>query len=568
MKKFLPQLALIAGIISILLSSCNSPFGKSGELSEKQVLKASCYTKVWGFLKYYHPGLANGQIDWDSVYVDLLPKVLLSNDKEFELYMDNLIDLPGEIQQCESCKSIYDHPKEWTRNLNLEWITEHPLLSNNQIEDLKNILDNRHQGKGFYVEYQWGDGSQSGPVKFINENSYSDSLVIADYRYRILALARYWNSAEYFFAYKYLLSKDWNTVLMDYIPILFNESSLLNYHLNIYRLAREIEDSHSGGTYSRYLFENYWDKKVPFDLRTIGGKTIVSEITSKTLNSSNDIRVGDEIVLIDSIPVGDAIMSLRPYCLSSNKPTTNSATDNHLLIGHSDKLTLSILRSGNSKEVKVDRFPIKTFWTLETEKDPIATIYDNFVFIKLGMVESKAQIDSIMELAKEKPYIVFDLRDYPMFNAYDLEAHFVSESRHGFRAYEPSLDDIGVFKPSLLESQQLEVRDLYQGNVIVLVNEYTQSYAESIAMFFQTLPQSIIVGSQTAGANGNTVRVPLPGSIRASFSNIIIEYPDGNQFQKNGIRINLPVELSIEDIISKRDPYIDLARKIVNNHSL
>jgi len=104
--------------------------------------------------------------------------------------------------------------------------------------------------------------------------------------------------------------------------------------------------------------------------------------------------------------------------------------------------------------------------------------------------------------------------------------------------------------------------------VIVLVNEYTQSYAESIAMFFQTLPQSIIVGSQTAGANGNTVRVPLPGSIRASFSNIIIEYPDGNQFQKNGIRINLPVELSIEDIISKRDPYIDLARKIVNNHSL
>lgn len=567
MKTSFHKLSLFVGVLSIILCSCNSPFGKSTELAEKQISKVSCFTKVWGFLKYYHPGLANGQIDWDSVYVEILPKILDSNEKGFELYIDNIIDLPGEIQPCDSCKSINNFPKEWTRNLTLEWINHHALLSNKHSELLNSIFENRHQGKGFYVEYQWDHSTHSGPVKFINENAYDDSIVVADYRYRILALARYWNTVEYFFAYKYLLSKDWNSVLMDYIPLLKEETTQLDYHLNMFRLAKEIEDSHAGGTFSNYLFQNHWDKKVPFDVITIDDKTIVSDIPYKTLNSINDINIGDEIVLIDSVPVKEVRTMLRQYWRGSNEPNTNSATDNQLLNGHSDKLTLTILRNGISQKVIVDRFPYKTFWALETEKDQMATYYKEFAFIKLAMLESKEQIDSIMNLAKEKPSIIFDLRDYPLFNAYDLEAHFVKESTPLFRAFEPSLDDIGVFKPSAFQPIQLENQEHYDGKVIVLVNEYTQSYAESIAMFFQTLPQTTIVGSQTAGANGNTVRVPLPGKIRASFSNIIIEYPDGSQSQKAGIKIDNQVEVSVEDVINNKDPYLELAEKIIKEAS-
>lgn len=559
------------GIFFCVLIGCASSCHTNSEdyqgLDDHQIYKFSTYAKVWGFLKYYHPGLSNGEVDWDSVFIADLPQILNSKNKKFEKYLENLISTLGEVKQCDSCENIFMYPTEWSRNIDLDWIYENSLISDSQSNQLQNILDNRHQGKGHYVQYAWGDGNLSGPVKFINEKTYNDSLLLNDYRYRVLALARYWNAIEYFFAYKYLLSKDWNQVLFDYFPILYIESSQLDYHLNIMRLTSEIEDSHSGSTHSQYLFNEVWDKRAPFDLVTIGGKTIVKEITYKTLNSVNDILVGDEILLIDSVQVDDIREEISAYCGGSNDNVTNSAADNRLLMGHSDKINLTILRAGELKQVIVDRFPHKTYWALDEELDTIMVIKENYAYIKLGALSTKEQIDSVMHLAKEMPNIIFDLRDYPIFNAFDFEAHFVDESRAGFQAFEPSLSAIGIFKPSVLDEQQLDSKEHYNGRIIVMVNEFTQSYAESIAMFLQTLPNTVVVGSQTAGANGNTVKMPLPGNIKASFSNIIIEYPDGKQSQKTGITIDHHVIESMEDILENSDPYLKAAEAVIMKHS-
>jgi hypothetical protein len=36
--------------------------------------------------------------------------------------------------------------------------------------------------------------------------------------YRVLALFRLWNAVQFFFAYKHLLNKPWDKVLVEYIP--------------------------------------------------------------------------------------------------------------------------------------------------------------------------------------------------------------------------------------------------------------------------------------------------------------------------------------------------------------
>jgi carboxyl-terminal processing protease len=50
----------------------------------------------------------------------------------------------------------------------------------------------------------------------------------------------------------------------------------------------------------------------------------------------------------------------------------------------------------------------------------------------------------------------------------------------------------------------------YHGKVIILVNELTQSHAEFTVMALQAAPHSIVIGSQTAGADGNVSWVFLP----------------------------------------------------------
>ena len=65
----------------------------------------------------------------------------------------------------------------------------------------------------------------------------------------------------------------------------------------------------------------------------------------------------------------------------------------------------------------------------------------------------------------------------------------------------------------------------YAGRVAILVDEVTQSQAEYTTMAFRTAPGAIVIGSTTAGADGNVSTVPLPGGLSSYISGIGVFYP-------------------------------------------
>src|SRR5690606_26548095 len=75
----------------------------------------------------------------------------------------------------------------------------------------------------------------------------------------------------------------------------------------------------------------------------------------------------------------------------------------------------------------------------------------------------------------------------------------------------------------------------YQGKLVVLVNELSISQAEYTAMAFRAGDNTTIVGSTTAGADGNVSRILLPGGLQTLISGIGVYYPDGGQTQRIGI---------------------------------
>ncbi|HTN39032.1 MAG TPA: S41 family peptidase [Arachidicoccus sp.] len=60
----------------------------------------------------------------------------------------------------------------------------------------------------------------------------------------------------------------------------------------------------------------------------------------------------------------------------------------------------------------------------------------------------------------------------------------------------------------------------YKGKVVILVNETTQSQAEYTAMALRVMPGAIVLGSTTAGADGNVSPIILPGGISTMISGI------------------------------------------------
>ena len=88
------------------------------KLTETQKLAATC--KVWGFLKYYHPNVADGSKNWDEQLFLILPEIEKAQTKEeFSTVLENWIASQGEVKAHETVKS--DPKVEYfTKNLDLK----------------------------------------------------------------------------------------------------------------------------------------------------------------------------------------------------------------------------------------------------------------------------------------------------------------------------------------------------------------------------------------------------------------------------------------------------------------
>jgi len=104
----------------------------------------------------------------------------------------------------------------------------------------------------------------------------------------------------------------------------------------------------------------------------------------------------------------------------------------------------------------------------------------------------------------------------------------------------------------------------YKGKIVIIVNEISQSNAEYTAIAFSTAPDVTVIGSTTAGADGNVSSIVLPGQINTFISGIGVYYPDGKETQRVGIVSDIEVKPTIKGIREGRDELLEKALSIIN----
>jgi C-terminal processing protease CtpA/Prc len=72
-------------------------------------------------------------------------------------------------------------------------------------------------------------------------------------------------------------------------------------------------------------------------------------------------------------------------------------------------------------------------------------------------------------------------------------------------------------------------------------------------MAFRRAPNAIVMGSTTAGADGNVSGLYLPGNLYTMFSGISILNPDDTETQRAGIVPDLEVKRTVEGIKEGKD---------------
>ncbi len=562
------------------------------ELTDDLIDNLALLGKVWGFLKYHHPEVGKGKYDWDDELFQFLQEFMnVKNTRQRDESLLRWIEKYGELPDCTTCKETaadaYQKPDfSWIENGNMRAALK---------EKIKEIYLNRHQGTHYYIKKAYYDGN---PV-FLNEQSYSTSF--PDKNLRLLALYRYWNIVQYFFPYKYLTDKKWDEVLKEYIPVFINAKTVLEYQLAVLQLAGETNDTHARlllsenetdlvrGTRHAPLRTNEIDslrgtRYAPFRVRFIENKLTVTDYFMPKLKETAGLEIGDFITHVNGKTIEYIIDSINSYYPASNEaarmyymaPDLVRSNNNsiHIVYNSSGTIKQKELAMYERSDLNIDEPNSKlSYGSIMIGKDSVFIGYITLATIK------DIEIPQIKKSFMNAKGIIIDIRNYPAtFVPFALGEFFTSKRKPFAKFTTGNINNPGEFtfsrnvsflnsnagnRANLYDFEKPISENYFQGKLVVIVNEETISQAEYTAMAFRAGDNTVIIGSQTQGADGNVSLIPLPGGIKAGISGIGVYYPDGRGTQRIGIVPDIEVKPTIQGIREGRDELLEKAIELI-----
>lgn len=540
---------LLTILLSISLLACNS----KQELSANQKLYLTA--KVWGFLKYYHPAVNNGQINWDQELTTILHKLPAVNDREeFSTLLINWIESLGDVAPAKN--SNYDSSKSFNRNFDLSWF-ENEFFTGDLANRLRYIEKNRSQRLHYIIK-----GFDVGQIEIANEPIYTASQW-SDQNIRLITLFRYWNMIEYFYPYKYKMDKRWDDLLHYFIPKFKEVNNETDYHLHICELTASLGDSHS--FFITDLIRTYAGNKfIPARFSILNEKAVITGFYDDSLARIDDIRLGDAVWEVNKIPIYDIYLKNRKYIGGSNEAIKELGHAwRWIFNGSTDSVNITFERDGIVKNKTIRRYTHSTFKSADAPPVKWKKINGTIGYVNMEEeVVMEEDLPAMMKELEDTKAIIFDFRKYPEFIIDDLLGYLNPEPRESAKAIEADLTYPGRFnwtEPVLVGNHN---PDHYKGKVILLVNDDTQSRSEYFVMAMQTVKGSITIGRQTSGADGDVLPYTFFDDKTSWITGRGIFYPDGKETQRVGIAIDIEVPLTREDITKGRDAILEKAIEV------
>lgn len=518
--------------------------------------------------------MAKGAIDWDDELIKILPKFLkVSNIKE-----RNEIIISW-LRQLDSFET-YSAGKNKLSNMDIPiklkpsfaWIKDGQ-LSNDIVKYLSSLNNFHTKDHSYYITSIQSDGINF--IRFSNEKSYPKFSFSKPY-FSLLGLFRFWNVINYWYPYKYDLN--WDAVLIKFIPEFLNIKSKLGYNILIQQLLVALNDSH-GYLKSNDIDEIKGSYYLPFTVKAVSNDVIVTDKINDSLFNSSGLQLGDCILSINGENIKTIITNLRNYIPASNYASFLNFLSYWLV--RTDKTDNLIKVKRGNEELKLEINSFKPFLFTQPKlnlpffaypKDSSLCVIDsNIGYINIGKFKKNdsAQLSRLITNSKS---LIIDLRQNQNESngtgGGNIVAQYILPPQKDFVKFsyaDPTFPGLFVYsQPTNMGVQS--VNNFFKGKIVVLINENTLSLGEFLAMAYKANPQTVTLGTQTGGADGNMTYLTLPGNITVSFTGLGVYFPDGRETQRVGIKPDIEVKLSIQDYKSKFDRQLNEAVKYLQKY--
>ncbi len=555
-------------IIIILLFVSQTSLAQT-KLSESE--KNSSISYIWGLMKYLHPEVSKGKLNWDKEFINIYDKVeKIENTEQFNQ------ELLAWIKSFENTstkqmfkKSLYNQQNLFKKNSDFTWIER-----SNFNETLKSKLNEIAENSNF-DDYYASVNKLNNFVEFKNEKGYEnfDSKIKSN---RILFLASFWNVMRYWNVNIYLTDESWNKILKDLQSDFINADTLEKFEFAKMKLFSKLNDSHSNYE-TDYFFKNVYNRFASFGGKIVNDSLVVTNLYSKKSATKDNIKIKDVICEIENKSVKEYFEDkFKNFGSSSNLNYSKYQNQYYwLLSSNKDSLqvkTFNIDKKIETKYIKLNRFEdyknqeIENIITPKSEN--FYEVNSNIGFINLDKI-SKDELKKAFEQFANKKGIIIDLRNYPtLISEYDLSKYLYPEKKIFVKVLSPLKPSIGEYDMQaplkLLKnpfSTGSKNSKYFKGKIVLLVNRRTLSKAEYFGMLIQQSPNCITIGEQTGGAVMNRIQITLSDKTTIDFTGMGAFYPNDIGVQRNGLKLDFEIKESA--INFNPNKYIEEAIKLI-----
>jgi len=529
-------------------------------LTESKIEDLDVLGKIWGYLKYYHPSIANGEYNWDYELFRILPKVIdVKNQKERNSILNSWVSSLGDFETIEIDS---EDSAEVKLTPDLSWINQ-KALGSELMKSLNRVKSAKRPSEHYYI----GKAAGVGNPEFKNERPYG-SMSYPDQGFRLLCLYRYWNMIAYYFPYKNLIGEDWNEILGEYISRFINSSNELEYKINSLSLIARIHDTHANIWGMDITLNEFKGKKYsPLEITFVENKAIVTDYFDKAKGEKTGLKIGDAIETVDNKTIDEILREKLKITPASNYPTQLRDIARDLLRTSNNSLSVTYWDGNQKVSTQIETFKpndINLYAKYQKRDTCFKLISSDISYIYPGSIKNE-HLPKIMDEVYKTRGLIIDFRCYPSdFIVFSLSEYLLPESKSFVKFSTGSIESPGLFTMTNEIKVGKSNPDYYKGKVVIIINETTQSSAEYHTMAFRTAPRAKVIGSTTAGADGNVSRIVLPGGISTMISGIGVYYPDGTETQRIGIVPDIEVKPTIQGVKDKRDELLEMAIKIID----
>ncbi|WP_375416241.1 S41 family peptidase [uncultured Hymenobacter sp.] len=555
-----PSLRAQPGLAAAALSGALPPAATEElpRLTPRQVEHVAALGQVWGFLKYFHPAVAGGQRDWDAELLRQLPLVLACrSEAECSRLLSTWITGLGPVPACPACAVPPTKPVRLAPDLRWAWNAKR--FSAPLRQQLAFIEANRYQGAPYYV-------TQNGSnTVFPHEEAYADQACPTP-GLRLLALCRYWNMLQYYYPYPYTWNEDWSDVLTDLLPRFAEATTPLAYRHAALALFARVHDGHARFYPPDPLLEaERGAYQVAADVQFLDDQAVVVRVRRDGLVPPPPLAPGDILTHLAGTSVAALVKQRLPETGASNRAAQLNTIALNLLYCATPQLAVRVVRAGRPLRLVA---PAVKVGAVPPVAPAVADSMYRFLTPDVGYVDMariKAnKLAVIMKAFAHTKGIVVDQRNYPGdFVATEMPGFFLARPVPfaKFTQRDPNYPGRFVWFPA--DTIKPVGPAPYTGQVVVLVNEVSRSAAEFTAMALRATPHATLLGSQTAGADGNSTRITLPGDLKTLMTGLGVYYPDGRETQRVGLVPDVLVRPTIAGLRAGHDELRDRAVELI-----